>query len=380
MRVAIIHDYLNQYGGAERVLEALHDLYPDAPVYTSIYDPAAMPPHYRSWDIRTSFMQRLPGWKKHFRRYFLFYPSAFESFDLSAYDVILSSSSAYAKGVIPRPGALHICYCHTPMRFAWRTNDYIEREAINGVQAAILPVVLTYVRLWDVVTTNRVDAFVANSHEVAQRIERYYARPATVIAPPVDLPPYRDCPPADFYLAGGRLIPYKRLDLAVEAFTKLGLPLKIFGDGRDRSVLAAKAGPNIEFLGWVNEQQRRDLFARCRAFIFPGAEDFGITPLEAMAAGRPVIAYAAGGALETVIEGITGRFFHQATAAALAAAIATSRQDGYSPQTIRRHAERFGSAVFLDRMQAFIEQRIEDWRYTGKIQLDLHQSPAIERR
>lgn len=358
MRVAIIHDYLNQYGGAERVLEALHALYPTAPVYTSIYDPEVMPHAYCTWDIRTSFMQHLPGWKKHFRRYFLLYPTAFESFDLSGYDLILSSSSAYAKGVIPRPGALHICYCHTPMRFAWRMHDYVEREAINGMQGSILPFLLTYVRLWDVTTVARVDAFVANSQEVAGRIKRYYGRPATIIPPPVELPPFPRCPAEEFYLAGGRLIPYKRLSLAVEAFNKLGLPLKIFGDGRDRVALQALAGPNIEFLGWVDEQQRRELFATCRAFIFPGAEDFGITPLEAMAAGRPVIAYAAGGALETVIEGVTGRFFYQHSAAALAAAVAASRCDPYDATVIRQHAEGFGYPVFIERMRSFIESVI----------------------
>lgn len=356
MQVALIHDYLNQYGGAERVLEALHDLYPDAPVYTSIYDPDAMPAAYRTWDIRTSFMQQLPGWKKHFRRYFLLYPAAFESFDLSGYDLIISSSSAYAKGIIPHPGALHICYCHTPMRFAWRTHDYLERESIGGIQAAILPFLLTYVRLWDVATAARVDAFITNSQEVAGRVARFYRRDATVIPPPVELPPYQEQPTADFYLAGGRLIPYKRLELAVEAFGKLGLPLKIFGDGRDRPSLEAAAGPNVEFLGWVDEAQRRDLFARCRAFIFPGAEDFGITPLEAMAAGRPVIAYAAGGALETVVEGVTGRFFTLQTAAALAAAVALSRGDTYHAHAIRRHAESFGENVFLERVRTFVDQ------------------------
>ncbi len=355
MSVAIVHDYLNQYGGAERVLDALHDLYPEAPVYTSLYDADAMPAHYRAWDIRTSFMQHLPAWRKHFRRYFLLYPSAFESFDLREYDVIISSSSAYAKGVIPPPHARHICYCHTPMRFAWRTSDYVAREAIGGTQRTLLPVLLTYVRLWDVVSAARVDTFVANSHEVAGRIQRYYGRQATVIPPPVDLPVYTAQPVGDFYLAGGRLIPYKRLSIAVEAFSRLGLPLKIFGDGRDRRALEALAGPNIEFLGWVDEQQRHDLFARCRAFIFPGEEDFGITPLEAMAAGRPVIAYAAGGALDTVVDGVTGRFFHQQNAAALAAAVAAARCDTYDALTIRRHAEQFGRAVFLERMRRLIE-------------------------
>ncbi len=358
MRVALVHDYLNQYGGAERVLEALHHLYPHAPVYTSLYDPDAMPAAYHQWDIRTSFMQHLPAWKTHFRRYFLLYPAAFEQFDLSGYDLIISSSSAYAKGIIPPPGALHICYCHTPMRFAWRTHDYVEREAIGGMQATLLPLLLSYVRLWDVTTANRVDAFVANSHEVAGRIQRYYRRTATIIPPPVDLPPYQPQPTGDFYLAGGRLIPYKRLSIAVEACTAMRLPLKIFGDGRDRASLEALAGPTIELLGWVSEAQRQQLFARCRAFLFPGAEDFGITPLEAMAAGRPVIAYAAGGALETIIPGKTGRFFHQQSAAALAAAVAMSRHDSYNAMEIRQHAEQFGRAVFLDKMRHFIEEQI----------------------
>lgn len=359
MRVAIVHDYLNQYGGAERVLEALHALYPDAPVYTSLYDPKAMPEQYRHWDIRTSFMQRLPGWRQHFRRYFLLYPTAFESFDLADYDLILSSSSAFAKGIIPRPGATHVCYCHTPMRFAWRTRDYVEREQIAGLQGAILPFALTYVRLWDTVTAARVDAFVANSHEVARRIARFYGRESVVIPPPVDLAPYAPQPSADFYLAGGRLIPYKRIELIVEAFTHLRLPLKIFGDGRDRARLERLAGPSVEFLGWVDESTRRDLFARCRAFIFPGEEDFGITPLEAMAAGRPVVAYAAGGALETVRDGVTGRFFHEPSAAGLAAAVAASRADRYDQLTIRRHAEGFGRELFLRRMRAQIDEALE---------------------
>jgi glycosyltransferase involved in cell wall biosynthesis len=357
MRVAIVHDYLNQYGGAERVLEALHALYPEAPVFTSIYDPGAMPPSYRAWDIRTSWIQKLPGWRRYFRHYMPLYPSVFESFDLSGYDLILSSSSAFAKGVIPPPSSRHICYCHTPMRFAWRTHAYVERERIRGLPRLVLPIMLTYFRLWDVVTAARVDTFVANSRTVAARIRRYYGRDSIVISPPVELPPFRPGIPDDFYLAGGRLIPYKRIDLAVRAFTALGLPLKVFGEGRDCPELEAIAGPNVEFLGYVSEECRRDLLARCRAFIFPGEEDFGITPLEAMAAGRPVIAYAGGGALETVVDGVTGRFFNEPTAAALAAAVAQSKRDAYDPATIRRHAEGFGADVFLERMRALIEER-----------------------
>ena len=355
MRVAIIHDYLNQYGGAERVLEALHELYPSAPVYTSIYDADRMPDSYRSWDIRTSWMQSLPGWKTLFRHYMPLYPSAFESFDLTGYDLILSSSSAFAKGIIPGPHSRHICYCHTPMRFAWRTSAYVEREHISALQRVVLSVLLTFVRIWDVNSSRRVDTFVANSREVAARIQRYYGRDSVVIPPPVDLGPYQPRAAEDFYLAGGRLIPYKRLDLVVRAFSALKLPLIIFGEGRDRANLEAQAGPTIHFLGHVSEDERRDLFARCRAFIFPGEEDFGITPLEAMAAGRPVIAYAAGGALDTVVQGVTGCFFHEPTAAALAAAVAASRGDHYDPARIRRHAEGFGHDVFARRIRDVIE-------------------------
>ncbi|MEN9936271.1 MAG: hypothetical protein RLZZ387_2850 [Chloroflexota bacterium] len=354
MRVALVHDYLNQYGGAERVLEALHELYPEAPVFTSIYDPGAMPAHYRAWDIRTSWMQRLPGWRRLFRAYLPLYPATFARLDLRGYDLVLSSSSAFAKGVTPPPGVAHICYCHTPMRFAWRTDAYLEREGIGALSGLLEPV-LALLRRWDVASSRRVDVFVANSREVAGRISRLYGREAAVVPPPVDLPPFEERPPQEFYLAGGRLIPYKRLDLAVRAFSALGLPLKVFGDGRDRAALEAIGGPSVEFLGFVSEERRRELFAACRAFIFPGEEDFGITPLEAMAAGRPVIAYAAGGALDTVLEGETGRFFHEQSAAALAAAVTASLQDSYDPRAIRRHAEGFGREVFLERMRAVVE-------------------------
>jgi glycosyltransferase involved in cell wall biosynthesis len=350
-RIAIIHDYLNQYGGAERVLEALHALVPAAPVFTSIYDRRAMPAGFGGWDIRTSWMQRLPGWRRLFRAYFPLYPAAFESFDLAGYDVIISSSSAYAKGVIPAPGAFHLCYCHTPMRFAWRTADYVARERLPTPARAIIAMMMTRLRTWDVVAAQRVDQFVANSRVVAERIRRYYRREARIIAPPVDLPPFTPCDTEAFYLAGGRLVPYKRLDLAVRACSQLGVPLRVFGDGRDRAALEALAGPTVSFLGRVSEAGRRDLMARCRGFLFPGEEDFGITPVEAMAAGRPVIAYAAGGALDTIVDGVTGRFFATQTVEALMAAIGRSQADHYDPLVIRQHAEGFGAARFAGQVR-----------------------------
>lgn len=357
-RVALVHDYLNQYGGAERVLEALHELFPDAPVYTSIYDPATMPDFYRSWDIQTSWMQRLPGWRRHFRKYFALYPSAFESFDLSAYDLILSSSSAYAKGIIPRPGALHVCYCHTPMRFGWRTSGYLERESIGGTASYALAPLLTYLRTWDVVSSQRVDSFIANSREVAGRIERYYRRSAEVIPPPVDLGPYTPSAPEEFYLTGGRFVPYKRIDLVVEAFTRLKLPLVVFGSGRDQPKLEAMAGPNVRFVGRVSDAELHDLYRRCRAYITAGDEDAGIQPVEAMAAGRPVIAYASGGVRETVIEGVTGCFFGEQTAAALAVAVANSRTLAFEPLLIRRHAEQFSRERFKARVLDVIDRQL----------------------
>lgn len=359
MRVAIVHDYLNQYGGAERVLESIHALYPDAPVYTSIYDPSAMPAAYRDWDIRTSFIQQLPGWRKHFRNYFLLYPSAFERFDLSGYDLVISSSSAYAKGVITNPGTLHICYCHTPMRFAWRTADYVKREQIGGPLGAVLPLLLTYVRLWDVASSARVDHYIANSREVARRIRHLYKREAEILPPPVVVGPYNERPPGDYYLTGGRLVPYKRIDLAIEAFNALKLPLVVFGDGRDRAALERIAGPTVRFVGRVDESRLRELYSGCRAYLMPGEEDAGIQPVEAMAAGRPVIAYGSGGALDTVIDGVTGRFFYEQTAAGLAAAVCQSRADEYDPIVIRQHAEQFSVERFQSRLRAIIEREIE---------------------
>ena len=354
MRTVFVHDYLNQYGGAERVLEALHDLTPSAPVYTSLYASEAMPSSYRQWDIHTSWMQHLPAWRRFFRHYFFLYPWAFESFDLRDYDVVISSSSAYAKGVMPRAGAIHICYCHTPMRFAWQTDNYVARENIRGVTRAIMQFLLGFVRRWDVRSSSRVTHFVANSQVVAARIKEFYQRDAVVIPPPVDLPPVNLQPAGDYLLTGGRLVPYKRIDLAVQACSALNLPLVVFGDGRDLAALKAIAGPSVRFVGRVSDAERLALFNGCRAFLFPGEEDFGITPLEAMAAGRPVVAYRAGGALDTVIDRTTGIFFDQQTIPALQQAITELANHAWDAHAIRTHAEYFGRERFMERMQTLI--------------------------
>ncbi len=356
MQIALVHDYLNQYGGAERVLEALHDIVPDAPVYTSIYDAAAMPAQYRDWDIRTTWMQALPLWRRFFRHYFLLYPKAFESIPLQQYQLIISSSSAYAKGVIPAPGAVHICYCHTPMRFAWQTDQYIAREQIRGPIKVIMQFLLRYLREWDVRSAPRVTHYIANSRVVAERIRTHYQREATIIPPPVDLAPFQNIPAGDYLLTGGRLVPYKRIDLAIQACSALGVPLVVFGDGRDKAELMAMAGPTVRFVGRVSEAERLELFAGARGFLFPGEEDFGITPLEAMAAGRPVLAYRAGGALDTVIPDQTGVFFDTQTVDAVQAGITQLMGRTWDAQRIRHHAEQFSRERFIERMQAVIAQ------------------------
>jgi glycosyltransferase involved in cell wall biosynthesis len=351
MRVALVHDYLNQYGGAERVLEVMHGLFPEAPIFTSIYDASVMPATYSHMDIRTSFMQRLPGVMSRHQSYLPFYPLVFENFDLSGFDVVISNSSAWAKSVITDPETVHICYCLTPMRWAWRYHDYVNRERLGRLARIALPPVMNYLRVWDVAAAKRVDAFVAISRVVADRIQKFYRREATIIYPPVDTQAFQPAGAADdFFLVASRLIPYKRVDLVVDAFNQLGLPLKVVGDGRDRANLQSRASTNIEFLGRVSDAELRNLYARCRAFIFPGEEDFGIAPVEAQACGRPVIAFAAGGALDTVVDGTTGTYFQEQTPDSLAAAVRTFDTLSWDADAIRANAERFSVDTFRSQL------------------------------
>jgi len=365
MKVALAHDYMNQFGGAERVLEQLHDYYPHAPIYTSMYDPNAMPAAYRSWDIRTSFMQRLPLVTSRHQAYLMAYPIAFESFDLGRYDVVISNSSAFCKGVVTGPNTLHISYCLTPMRWVWRYRDYVEREQLGSLARIVLPPLIHYLRVWDFGAASRVDRYIAISTAVASRIRKYYRRESEIIPPPVDTEQFTLSPTSgDYYLTVARLAPYRRIDLIVDAFRELGLPVKIVGIGRDEARLKARATPNIEFLGRVDDETLADLYANCRGYLFPGEEDFGIAPVEAQAVGKPVVAYGAGGSLDTVIDGETGVLFPHQTARDLADAVRRLETMWFDPARIRQNAERFSVSVFRERFTSFVERAYGEWQET----------------
>jgi glycosyltransferase involved in cell wall biosynthesis len=358
MKIAIVHDYLNQFGGAERVVAALHEIWPNTPIYTSIYDRRALPDVFRKMDIRVSFMQKFPFVFKLFKYYLWFYPLAFESFDLSEYDVILSSSSAFAKGVKKRENQLHICYCHTPMRFVWRYEDYVQKEAIHPVLKNILPIFLGPIKKWDLKTAKNIDFFIANSSNVAKRIKQTYDRESVIIYPPVETNIFRPShQQSDYFLLLSRLNSYKRIDLVIEAFNKIDLPLKIIGDGPNRKYLESIAGNNIKFMGRMDDRQLVKYLARCRGLIFPGEEDFGIVPLEAMSAGRPVIAYGAGGALETVVEGQTGLFFETQTSRSLIKALDKFQFESFDQKKIRAHAKKFDKEIFKQKIKEFVEEK-----------------------
>jgi glycosyltransferase involved in cell wall biosynthesis len=358
LKIAIIHDFLTQRGGGEKVLEVLHDMFPNAPVYTSVYNARSMPANYQSWDIRTSFIQKLIPIPVLYRAALLFYPMAFESFDLSEYDLVISSSSSFAKGVVTLPDTVHVCYTHTPMRYAWQTSGYVKSEKMSRVTRFLLAPGLHYLRNWDVTAASRVDYYIANSSVVAQRIRKYYRRECHIIYPPVEtarFTPQKREGKSGYYIMVSRLVPYKRLDLAVRAFSQLGLPLKIVGTGRQEQTLRRLAGDTIEFLGFVDDETLPGLVAGAKAFIMPGEEDFGIAPVEANACGCPVIAYAAGGALDSQIEGVTGTLFFEPTVESLCAAIKQFEQSQFNSAEICAHAQSFDEIIFRQKFSDFLE-------------------------
>ncbi len=354
-RVALVHDYFIQMGGAERVAEAMHDSFPAAPIYTTVALPQSLSKRLKTADIRTSPLQHLPAMDRKFRHYFMLYPWAVEHFDLSNYDLIFSSSSGYAKGVRRRRNAIHVCYCHTPMRWVWRYEDYVARERFNKGIRALLPLALWGLRKWDLRASQQPNYYIANSKLVASRIKQIYGREAHVIPPPIDVTRFHMSQDIDdYYLVLSRLMPYKRIDLAIEACKRMNRRLIIIGDGPDRERLEKLGDDRIEFLGRQPDRIVNYYAARCRALLFPGEEDFGMAPLEANAAGRPVIAYRAGGAVETVVEGKTGVFFDQPDSRSLSTAIEKFESMVWSQILLRRHAEKFDQNVFAFRVLQFL--------------------------
>lgn len=366
MKVAIIHDYLDQSGGAERVLKAIHEIYPDAPVYTLIYDEKEMGDFCKDMNVVSSFIQRMPGGKNHFKFFIPFMPTAIERFDLSEFDVVISDSSSFSKGVITNPNTMHICYCHTPTRFLWHdTHSYTEELPRARVLKNLLPIFLTNLRQWDRLAADRVDHFLANSNFIGERIQKYYQRDSETIYPPVTLDDFEPVPVdkvGGYFLIGGRFRPYKRFDLAIKVFNKIGVPLKVFGDGEEEERLKELAGPNIEFLGRISEEEKQKLFSEAQAFLHPAEEDFGITPLEAMSYGRPVIAYGRGGALEIIIPGKTGEFFTEQTVNSFLEVVRNFDYRKYDPKAIRDHALTFNVDRFKKELKAFVDTKWEDFQ------------------
>jgi glycosyltransferase involved in cell wall biosynthesis len=341
------------------VLVSLHELFPQAPIYTSVYCPEEFP-QLAGADVRTSVLQKMPFAKSRHQAFPLLRTVAFERFDLSEYDVVISSSHAEGKGVITPPHTLHICYCYTPIRYYWSGYHHYLRNPrygfLNPLIKLFMPYLANYLRVWDRCAADRVDLFVAISHHVARRINKYYRRDAQVIYPPVNTSWLRISPTVDdYFLLVGRLIPYKRADIVVKAFNELGFPLKVVGTGSELQSLKDMAGPNIEFLGRVSDGDLGEMYSRCLALIFPQEEDFGIVPLEAMAAGRPVIAYRGGGALETVVDGETGVFFGQQETRSLIDVVRDFDPDRFDPRTLREHAEGFDVRIFKDRIKSFVD-------------------------
>jgi len=366
MRVALVHDWLTGMRGGERCLEVFCELFPDADLFTLLHVPGSVPPVVEDRRVITSFLQRLPGAARDYRRYLPLFPAAVRRFDLRGYDFVLSSSHAVAKSVRVPAGALHVCYCFTPMRYVWDLYDeYFGRRA-GWLTRAAMPPIAAALRRWDRRSAAGVDHFVAISHFVADRIRRAYGRAADVIHPPVDVARFRiEESPGDYYLVVSALTPYKRVDLAVEAANRLGRRLLVVGTGPEARRLEALAGPTVELLGGRDDAAVAELYARCRALLFPTLEDFGITPLEAMAAGRPVIAFGQGGARESVVppggaEAPTGLFFARQTVEDVIDGMRRFEADPgrFEPKALRRWAETFDRPVFKERIQSYLRARL----------------------
>lgn len=364
MRVALVHDYLINSRGGEQLLLHLTEIYPDADIYTLIHGGTGFPPELQSRSIRTSFVQRLPWAIKFDKLYFPLYPIAIEQFDLRDYDLVISSTSAWSHGVLTMPGTCHISYCLSPFRYAWHWYHAFIQSRRGPIRWALM-YLLFRIRQWDNAAMNRADYLAAISNNVRMRILKYYRRDAEVIYPPIRTALFNvPTETEEFFLVVSTLVPHKRVDIAVKAFTNLGLPLLVIGEGPERRRLQAMSGPTVRFLGALSDEEVRNYYSRCRAFIFTTNEDFGLTPLEAQASGRPVIAYGAGGALETVQSGITGIFYPEQSAEALEDAVTAFRPTAFDPFTIRAHAERFDVRHFRAKFIDFVDCRLREYQQT----------------
>ncbi len=364
LRVALVHDLLTQQGGGERVLDVLHRLWPTAPIYTLLYRPAVFGDRYAGAEIRTSFIQRLPnpGGVAAHKWYLPLMPWATETFDLSAFDLVISDASAFAKGVKVPPHIPHVCYLHTPTRYLWNDREsYLKTAPVPPFARPVLSLVMPALQRWDYRAAQRPTAIIANSETVAERCRRYYQRsPDAVVFPPVNAAQFtRRATTQNYWFTVSRIEPYKRLDLILDAFVKLGWPLKVAGTGSRATDLARWAGaPNIEFVGRVTDDALAQLYGEARAVVFAAHEDAGIVPLEAMAAGRPVLAYGAGGSLESIVPGVTGAFFAEQSVPALVAALRAFQPDSYDAATIRAHALHFAEPAFADKIQTVIADHL----------------------
>jgi glycosyltransferase involved in cell wall biosynthesis len=357
LKVAIIHYWLVGMRGGEKVVEALCEMYPQADIFTHVYVPEAVSERIRQHRIIPTFINSLPRSASLYKTYLPLMPLALEQLDLRGYDLIISSESGPSKGVIPPSDALHVCYCHTPMRYIWNMyHDY--RSSAGWITRLLMPPLTHYLRMWDVTSAARVDSFVANSTTVARRIKRYYGAESVVIHPPVDTAAFSIATPeepGDYYLMAGELVSYKRPDLAVQAFNEMKLKLVVIGGGEMLDQIRRIAGPTVKVLGPQPFEVLKQHYARCQALIFPGEEDFGMVPIEAMASGRPVVAFARGGATETVVDGISGVFFSEQTVEAISAAIRRMADMKIDPTKIAAHASQFGRETFFQKMRQHID-------------------------
>ncbi len=354
-RVAIVHDWLNQIGGAEDVLDVMMNMYPGSTLYTTMYSPEKMPAHYQDWDIRTTWMDKLPGIYNKHQLYLPLYPYGFNHTVENA-DVILTNKSGFCIG-IPKPkGVQHVCYCLTPSRYVFDLGGYLARERMPAAVNVALAPWANAMKRWERKAAQEVDHFIAISKAIQARIKKHYDRDSVIIYPPVETERFVPMSnPQDYFLVVSRLIPYKRIDLAVEACSKLGIPLKVAGSGRDRERLESLAGPSVEFLGFVPDEDLPRLMAECKAFLFPGLEDFGITPVQAMAAGRPVIAFNGGGAPDYVLPGLSGQLFETQSVDCLMDALSNFVVDDYDTVAIRQHALKFDRSIFEQQLSDYID-------------------------